>query len=460
MPFKFHPPTRTHCEVCEVIANKYKKPLIDYSNGRASSADLFPFHNWYNFVLGYAPKFPDYIMDREKISPGLLIMDPFMGSGTTNICAKQRGIDSIGIDANDFFYFAAKTKLNWDINVNTTKLISDKILYSLRKEIDKFYWPGDEKDLLSITGLKKDHVQFAEQNRIDVLPKRYISDAPFAKLVLLKNVIKTYNFPDEAQKNLFYLAFASIALQASNITYGPGFGVKKAKIDSDVYSIFKKKIIRMIDDLGGAKEKYKKTFSLTHLGDARVMSRYVRKNTVDLIITSPPYPGDHEYTKHSKIELAFMEFATNLDEFRTIKKRMLRGSTTNIYKDDNEGDLVKQLKSIQDITDEIAKRIKDDNGTSGFEKLYTKLVWEYFGGMYKVFKEANEILKPGSKFVLLVSDSHAFKMVHIKTAELLAEVAELAGLVNPHIELWQNKISTSHKYNLFEEILTIEKKKV
>jgi hypothetical protein len=154
-----------------------------------------------------------------------------------------------------------------------------------------------------------------------------------------------------------------------------------------------------------------------------------------------------------------MDFATDIQEFRVIKKRMLRGSTTNIYKEDSDGDLVRDITSIKVVTDEIDRRLKEDNATSGFEKLYTKLVWEYFGGMYRVFKEAKESLKPGGKFVLLVSDSHAFKMVHIETAEILAEVAVKAVLVKPHVELWQHKGSTSHKYNLFEEVLTVEKAK-
>ena len=77
--------------------------------------------------------------------------------------------------------------------------------------------------------------------------------------------------------------------------------------------------------------------------------------------------------------------------------------------------------------------------------------------MYLVFKDAYKALKPGGKFSLLVSDSHAFKMVHINTAKLLGEVAIEAGFINVHVELWQFKNTTSHKYKLLENILTVEK---
>ena len=109
------------------------------------------------------------------------------------------------------------------------------------------------------------------------------------------------------------------------------------------------------------------------------------------------------------------------------------------------------------ITEEIDTRLKSDGATSGFEKLYTKLIWEYFGGMYNTLLECFKVLKPGGKIALLVSDSHAFKMVHLQTANLLQRVGEKVGFVNSEILLWQLKNSTSHKYQLRENILIMQK---
>ena len=67
------------------------------------------------------------------------------------------------------------------------------------------------------------------------------------------------------------------------------------------------------------------------------------------------------------------------------------------------------------------------------------------------------MLKPGGKIALLVSDSHAFKMVHIQTAQLLKLVGEQIGYENAEVILWQMKNSTSHKYQLRENILFLQK---
>ena len=80
-----------------------------------------------------------------------------------------------------------------------------------------------------------------------------------------------------------------------------------------------------------------------------------------------------------------------------------------------------------------------------------------FGGMAATLRECYRVLRPGGKISLLVSDSHAFKMVHIQTAELLRIVGERLGYVNAEVVLWQMKNSTSHKYQLRENILILEK---
>jgi DNA modification methylase len=459
MPFTYHPPTRQTCEVCQNI-NGDLKPIVDTHRGKASAADNFPIHNWYNFVLGYTPEFPDYVLNREKVSSKNFVVDPFLGSGTTMVCCKAKRIPSAGVEANDFFEFAAKVKLNWELDPTVLRKYQKKILENLKNEFVRYSWPvaTTQAQLPLVSTGNLSPVKYAQKHRPQLLLEKYVSDSPFTKLQLVKNELERIKWPTTEMRDFFCLAYSGSILPASNIRYGPGFGVIKPKMDIDVLGIFTKRLERMISDIESISDKKTlKIKSEVYLGDARQLSKYLKNNSVDFMITSPPYPGDHEYTKHSKLELMFNGFAHSLDTFREIKQRMLRGSTTNIYKNDNEGEAIRDIKSISRIVEEIDKRLKEDKATSGFEKLYTKLIWEYFGGMYKVFQEAQKVLKPGGKFSLLVSDSHAFKMVHIETAELLKDVAEKAGFSDCHIELWQYKISTSHKYKLLENILTIEK---
>lgn len=455
--FTFHPPTRTQCPVCEELNKTKGKPVIPNYDGKASSSSNFPIHNWYYFVLGYTPDFPAYVIKKEKINRDHLVVDPFVGAGTTLVSCKDNLIESAGIDANDYFIDVVQTKITWDLNTKTLRKLIDQVLISYSGLLEKY---TSKNDVAKQKSLFKSgpyfFEDFADKHRTEMMTQRYISDIPYAKLLLLKEsinlIVKT-----KKMRDFFDLALSSIIVPVSNVRYGPGFGVGKPKVDADVFGTFKNKAERMFSDISSLNKNQIDTKSKVLLGDSRLLSKYFEPNSVDFMITSPPYPGDHEYTKHTRLELIFMEYAQNLEEFRTIKQRMIRGSTTNIYKGDNDVEYVKHLESIQKITGLIDKRLAESGATSGFEKLYSRSVWEYFGGMYRMLVETKKVLKKGGKISLLVSDSHAFKMVHICTAIILGEIAKEVGFKNIKIELWQDKVSTSHSYHLREDILTLTK---
>ena len=461
MGFSYHKPTRDKCEVCEMLEKTIKeKPIISTFDGKASSANNYPFHNWYNFVLGYVPDFPLYIINKYKINDSHTILDPFMGTATTNVVAKSLCIPSYGVEANDYFIGVGNTKLTWDLDISLLERLYSKIKEKIHCIAEEYNFINLGSDLFSsLEAEKKDYHEF-NKLRPEGLEQRYISDMPFAKLMIVQRAINEVIGKKQPAEifNFFHTAFSAIIVPSSNVSYGPGFGVKRSREDYDVFGLFDQKVNRMIGDLRSVEKNPNRftDFKIIH-GDSRHLSEYMSPESVDCMITSPPYPGDHEYTKYTKLELMIENNVVSKADFRTIKKRMLVGSTTNIYKDCNDRVSVEGNPLIKEVTDEIQRRLDADGATSGYEKLYTKLVWEYFGGMATVLSEALKVLKPGGTFSLLVSDSHAFKMVHIRTAFILKDIALKIGYSKGLIELWQHKRSTSHPYNLREEILTITK---
>ncbi len=351
----------------------------------------------------------------------------------------------------------------WSLNTGKLKKHQDELLELIFSISNGFAWEepsnelasGVQSSLWSEAGKPSFH-PFAKQLRPNMLVEKYISDKPFAKAKIIEEAINKV-IADSDEKELFNLALASILVPISNVRYGPGFGVVQPKDDADVFRIFSSKVGRIIRDLECLTESQKATPATVVLGDTRQLTHFFGESTASMMITSPPYPGDHEYTKYTRLELAFQCKANNINDFRTIKRRMLQASTTNIYRDLDDSITVIDLESIKLVTDLIKERLEHDKATSGFEKLYTKLVWQYFGGMYKTLKECLRVLKPRAKIALLVSDSHAFKMVHIQTAEILKEIGMNLGYINPEIILWQLKTSTSHKYYLRENILIMQK---
>lgn len=465
MPFSFHPPTGRSCPICdELHAHDTVAPVVDTHNGKASSANNFPFHNWYNFVLGYSPQFPEYMLEREQLGTTDVVLDPFMGTGTTLVTCKSRCIPSQGIDANDFMVDAARTKLNWSLDARLLKRYRDDVLHRVEERFSSYRWGAEEEitqlplfaAMTAHVGEKQDIADFVRPRRSKMLLEKYISDRPLARALIINDVVSQL-VPAGAYRDFFDLALTALIVPISNIRYGPGFGVVKPKQDVSVLELYCERLNRMISDIEATSELQRNTPSEVVLGDTRRLTEYFAPSSVSLMVTSPPYPGDHEYTKHTRLELTFRGYATNHEEFRVIKRRMLRASTTNIFKEDRDREVVSDIESIREVTQLIDERLLEDNATSGFEKLYTRLVWEYFGGMHKSLEQCFQVLKPGGKIALLVSDSHAFKMVHIQSAEILKEIGIRLGYVNPEIILWQYKPSTSHKYSLRENVLILSK---
>lgn len=458
MPFKYNPPTGISCLVCEEISKSKPSAIINSHNGKASSANNFPVHNWYNFVLGYTPAFPNYVLDKENITNNQIVADPFNGTGTTQVACKFRGINSVGVDANDFFIDVGRAKLNWEIDTQKIRQTREDIFSTVENLYSNINFGSNGKPLLDLFDCehKISAEEYAQVKRPALLDVRYISDKPFVRAQVIKDVLDE-KIKDKELAKFFNLALASILVPISNIRYGPGFGVIKPKDDFNVLGLFKEKINRMIFDLEAIPSKNRQTSSKVFLGNSRELENVLKAESIDLMITSPPYPGDHEYTKHTRLELTFMNYVQDMKDFRRIKQRLMRSATTNIYRADDEAQYVRDIDSIKVATDLIAQRLKASNATSGFEKLYTKLVWEYFGGMYLNLLGVRQTLKKGGKIYLLVSDSHAFKMVHIETAKILAEIGLKAGFSDSEILLWQDKISTSHKYHIPENILVLTK---
>ena len=85
-----------------------------------------PIHRWYPYVEGFSGDFVKRKIKQFNIQEDNLILDPFVGCGTTSVEATLSGINSIGVEINPFMCFVSRTKtllylidLNKDIINNT-----------------------------------------------------------------------------------------------------------------------------------------------------------------------------------------------------------------------------------------------------------------------------------------------------------------------------------------------------
>lgn len=398
------------------------------------------FHDWYRFVLSYPPHLVRYYLEKFEVRHGQRVLDPFCGTGTTLVESKKMGVSSIGIEANPVVQFAAKTKLVW--NVDYEKLInhSRKVAQEAQTRIRTY-----SEELRSLTPAQE-----------KLIIKNSISEVPLHKALILLDVIQDFKVSQELF-DLQRLAFAKqLVFSCSNLHFGPEVGVsRRKKEDAPVVELWFNQVSKMADDLQ-SHTSFASTPAEVYLGDARDLEIILTDNSIHALITSPPYPNEKDYTRTTRLESVLLGFVVEQEDLRHNKKRLLRSNSRNIYKGDTDESYVESSDRVMSLARQIEERRIELGKTSGFEKMYHRVVKNYFGGMVRHLRELKPMLTSGAQLAYVVGDQASYFRIPIRTGEILADLARMEGYEVLGIDLFRTRLSTVTKEQLREEVVCLK----
>jgi DNA modification methylase len=421
-------------------------------NGRINKVEVSdkPIHDWYRFVLSFPPHLVrDYlsILGAQKAST---VLDPFCGTGTTVLESKLAGFRAIGIEANPFLCFAARTKLDWSIDPKGLLKNSDLIAKKALREIRETGF-DDGIPLSSFddgAGLKT-----LEPSQTKLLITDCISALPLHKVLILLGTIER-EAEDRLESHQKLALAKSLVFSISNLRFGPEVGVGKIRTDVSVVDAWLKEIRSMSSDIEGLQGHRYRSATIIE-GDSRLVSRHLHENSVDVVITSPPYPNEKDYTRTTRLESVILGYFSEMSELREMKKGLIRSNTRGAYKEDVDDAWVTTNSRIDELADRIEKRRIELKKTSGFEKLYARVTKLYFGGMTRHFAELRSVLRPGAKLAYVVGDQASYLRVMIRTGEILAEIASGLGYELDGIDLFRTRAATATRSTLREEVVRL-----
>lgn len=408
------------------------------------------FHDWYRFVLSFPPHLVRNYLNDFKLNKNHKVLDPFCGTGTTIVECKLKGINGIGVEATPFSHFASSVKTDWSIDTDKfqkdSKRIADLVINDLEKQgiDDNVNFDGDIEKL-SLISLNKDSQK--------LLIKNSISPLPLYKSLLLLDYIKKEADNSYCKHALLALANA-LVFSISNLHFGPEVGVRKIKSDSPVVNLWLSQVSKMINDIK-ISSMQKWPDSKVILGDSRNISSIIEPNSIDGVITSPPYPNEKDYTRTTRLESVVLGFIKDLNDLRLFKKTLVRSNTRNVYKGDDDNIWIDKNESINRIAEKIENRRIELGKNSGFERLYSTVTRQYFGGMTKHLAELRNVLKPGAKLAYVVGDQASYLRVMIKTGNLLSEIAQSLGYDLIRIDLFRKRHATATRSELREEVVVL-----
>jgi hypothetical protein len=288
---------------------------------------------------------------------------------------------------------------------------------------------------------------------VKLLLKDSISPLPLHKTLTLLETLD-----DQKDSRLWRherLALAkALVFKISNLSFGPEVGVGPAKRDAPVLAEWLSGIRTMTEDLRELQGE-SSTKADVYLADSRCPGNVLKPKSVDVVITSPPYPNEKDYTRTTRLETVLLGLVQNKQEMRSLKKTMVRSNTRGVYKADQDDLLVAHNEKINRIADAIEKRRIELGKTSGFERLYARVTKLYFGGMARHLSELRPLLRPGAQLAYVVGDQASYLRVMIRTGQLLAEIAESLGYEVTGVDLFRTRLATATKEQLREEVVLL-----
>ena len=237
----------------------------------------------------------------EKLTkPGDSVYDPFLGSGTTLLAAKLLGRNGYGTDINHIAILISKFKL-LDVNKSNFKHLTSFI--------------EDFK-----TSYKEEVEKIKPYNYPSI--NHWFCDDSIKILTLIRN--KIFLLKNEKEKTFCELIMSSIINLASNQESDTRYAaVYKPKLSIDfVAEAFIKKFestLELYKDFN--KELSFDVFETPELLDSKECTSLFGKNSIDLILTSPPYPNTYDYYLYHKHRMNWLGYDVNFSKNNEIGSR-------------------------------------------------------------------------------------------------------------------------------------------
>lgn len=412
-------------------------------------------HDWYRFILSYPPHLVREYLQRFQVDGSQRVLDPFCGTGTTLVECKKQGIPSVGIEANPMAHFACQVKVDWTPDPDALMQHAEKLAEATLRTLED---EGVSDEILPLFQVPQANgigaLRALPEEAAQLLLANSISPRPLHKtLALLEHMARHRDVRYESHERLA-LAKALVA-SISNLEFGPEVGVGPIKPDAAVVAPWLDTVRAMAGDLQ-LQDHGIVVPAVAHHADARALSEVLQPASIDVVITSPPYPNEKDYTRTTRLESVLLGFVTDKAQLRRLKHGLLRSNTRGVYRDDDDDGWVAEHPEIQRIAAAIEARRIELGKTSGFERMYARVTKLYFGGMVRHLADLRSILRPGARLAYVVGDQASYLRVMIRTGQILADLAASVGYEVVGIDLFRTRAATATREQLREEVVVLK----
>jgi len=349
-----------------------------------------PIHRWYIFPHSFTSELVQALVAEWGLGPNDHILDPFSGAGTTILAAKEQGIPATGYDLSPLAVFVARAKI---ANYRVDRL--ENIWTRLASSFNPTQWNGVSREYPELVCKALPGKLLWAFDAID----RSIANVQASK----------------TERDFFQLALLSILPRYSRAVATGGWlkWVQKQEDVSTILSALEERVRLMLEDVRNYQLPRRSSWCVKE-ADARCLPD--ENGTYTAVITSPPYPNRHDYTRVFGVELMF----GFLDWEQT---RQLRYQSFHSHPEAQpnrpEVSGYKQPQTLVRVLARIRQELKDPR--------VPKMLEGYFLDMYIALREVKRVCQKKAKVAFVVGNAQ-YGGEQIPVDELTAEIGECAGL--------------------------------
>ena len=391
---------------------QYALPMVPATTTRNSQRDTtstfvdnmrLPVHRWYRFSAGYSADWVKAVLASEsKVGA---VFDPFAGSGTTLLAARESGYDSWGVEAHPF----------------VSRIAAAKLLSSTPPdEYREFTWRM---------------ISEAAQTKPDIChyPPLIHKCFPEAQLSVLDQLRRAWedSRDDSPASELAWLTLVVTLRKAASAGTAPWQYVlpnKKKRNPPEGAAAFEAVAEMFYSDMVVASGWGATPVSLIR-SDARTCEG-VPDGEMDLVITSPPYANNYDYADATRLEMSFMGEVQRWGDLQETVRRHLLVSCSQHVSDRTTslGGVLDDpaVLPIRDELESVTSQLAEIRLEKGGRKAYHLMIACYFRDMALVWKSLRRVCRTGSRVCFVIGDSAPYG-IYVPVIEWFVALAQANG---------------------------------
>ena len=347
---------------------------------------------WYSFYAMFSESFTRATLEREAVRKDTVVLDPWLGSGTTTRIAAELGLQSIGFDINPTM-----------VQISAGRVAHRERAFEALSQLESIR----PRTIPSI-------------GRGDPL-LGWFAPATARAFRFWQREIANMDATDDEGSTAGFLNTALFEcaklLARSYRSRNPTWLKKPAADDriaissSEVRAAFLKGAERRVPLCRDLELPFTPQIET---GDSRRLP--LRESTVDLVLTSPPYCTRIDYAVTTSLELAILGMSE-------LGIRKLRDETMGT------STICERTSVSSDVFGETCNRFLtqvEGHTSKASKSYYLKNYLQYFSDLHESILEIHRCVRPGGTVVVVVQDS-VYKGLHLDLARIIEEMSSKHG---------------------------------